>query len=31
MKYDVKDIRLANAGENRITWAEREMPVLAID
>lgn len=30
MKYDVKDIRLANAGENRITWAEREMPVLRL-
>ncbi|MBK8574754.1 MAG: adenosylhomocysteinase [Elusimicrobia bacterium] len=30
MKYDVKDIRLANAGENLITWAEREMPVLRL-
>ncbi|MBK8870019.1 MAG: adenosylhomocysteinase [Elusimicrobia bacterium] len=30
MKYDIKDIRLANAGEDRITWAEREMPVLRL-
>jgi adenosylhomocysteinase len=30
MKYDVKDIRLAEAGEKRITWAEREMPVLRL-
>jgi adenosylhomocysteinase len=27
-KYDVKDIRLADAGRKRIEWAEREMPVL---
>ena len=26
--YDVKDIRLADAGKKRIEWAEREMPVL---
>ena len=28
MKYDVKDISLANEGQRRIDWAEREMPVL---
>ncbi len=28
--YDVKDIRLANAGKRRIEWAEREMPVLRL-
>lgn len=28
MKYHIKDIKLAAEGENRITWAEREMPVL---
>jgi len=28
MKYDVKDIRLATEGQQRIDWAEREMPVL---
>ncbi|HMU75362.1 MAG TPA: adenosylhomocysteinase, partial [Elusimicrobiota bacterium] len=30
MKYHVKDLRLAADGENRITWAEREMPVLRL-
>ncbi len=28
MKYHVKDITLAKDGQNRIDWAEREMPVL---
>ena len=27
-QYDVKDIGLADAGKNKIDWAEREMPVL---
>lgn len=27
--YDVKDLNLAEAGERRIQWAAREMPVLA--
>lgn len=26
--YDIKDINLANAGRDRIEWADREMPVL---
>jgi adenosylhomocysteinase len=29
MKYDVKDLRLARAGQNRIEWAANSMPVLA--
>jgi len=28
MKYHIKDIRLAGAGQSRIDWAERDMPVL---
>jgi adenosylhomocysteinase len=28
MKYHVKDIKLADEGQRRIDWAEREMPVL---
>lgn len=28
MKFDIKDIRKAPEGQNRIDWAEREMPVL---
>lgn len=28
MKYDVKNIKLADHGRKRIEWAEREMPVL---
>ncbi len=28
--YDVKDLNLAQAGLNRIHWAEREMPVLRL-
>lgn len=28
MDYDVKDLSLAEAGRNRIEWAERSMPVL---
>jgi adenosylhomocysteinase len=27
-KYDVKDINLADRGQSRIKWADREMPVL---
>ncbi len=30
MKYDVKDIALAGAGQLKIEWAAREMPVLAL-
>lgn len=30
MKYHVKDLRLAKAGQDRIDWAEREMPVLRL-
>jgi len=29
-EYDVKDIGLAQAGQNRIEWAEQEMPVLRL-
>lgn len=29
MDFDVKDLDLAEKGHNRITWADREMPVLA--
>lgn len=28
MKYHVKDLKLATAGEKRLAWAERDMPVL---
>jgi len=28
MKYDVKDLKLADKGKQRIDWAERDMPVL---
>ena len=28
MKYDIKDIALAEGGKNRIEWAEKDMPVL---
>ncbi len=28
MKYDVKDINLADQGQKRMDWAEQEMPVL---
>jgi adenosylhomocysteinase len=28
MKYDVKDIKLANDGKLRIEWAAQSMPVL---
>jgi adenosylhomocysteinase len=28
MKYDIKDISLADEGRRRIEWAERDMPVL---
>ncbi|MCX5701084.1 MAG: adenosylhomocysteinase [Candidatus Omnitrophica bacterium] len=30
MKYDVKDIKLANKGALRIEWARNNMPVLAL-
>jgi len=30
MKYDVKDMKLADHGKKRIEWAEREMPVLRL-
>ncbi len=30
MKYDVKDLKLAEEGKRRIEWAEREMPVLRL-
>lgn len=29
MEYDIKDIELADAGLERILWADRDMPVLA--
>ncbi len=29
MKYDIKDIKLADAGKKRIEWAAQDMPVLA--
>lgn len=29
MNYDIKDIKLADAGRDRILWADRDMPVLA--
>ena len=29
MRYDVKDVRLARAGQARIEWAANQMPVLA--
>ena len=28
MKYDIKDIKLADKGKKRIVWAAKEMPVL---
>ena len=28
--YDIKDIKLAEGGRRRISWAEREMPVLRL-
>jgi adenosylhomocysteinase len=28
LNYDVKDLKLAGAGKNRIEWAEKSMPVL---
>ena len=28
MEYDVKDIKAANAGRDKVEWAERRMPVL---
>jgi len=30
LKYDIKDIKLANKGKLRIEWAEMDMPVLRI-
>ena len=29
MKYDIKDIKLAQQGKKRILWADGDMPVLA--
>ena len=29
-EYDVKDINLAEGGNLRMDWAEREMPVLRL-
>jgi adenosylhomocysteinase len=29
MRYDVKDVRLAKAGQARVEWAANQMPVLA--
>lgn len=29
MNYDIKDIELADAGRDRVLWADRDMPVLA--
>ena len=29
MNYDIKDIELADAGRDRILWADRDLPVLA--
>jgi adenosylhomocysteinase len=29
-EYDIKDINLADAGKDRIEWADREMPVLKL-
>lgn len=29
MNYDIKDVELADAGRDRILWADRDMPVLA--
>ncbi|MFH1230148.1 MAG: adenosylhomocysteinase [Planctomycetota bacterium] len=29
MKYDIKDIKLAKVGQNKIDWAEKHMPVVA--
>ncbi|MEW6027698.1 MAG: adenosylhomocysteinase, partial [Planctomycetota bacterium] len=28
MRYDLKDIKLATIGQNRIDWAEKQMPVV---
>ncbi len=28
MEYDVKDIKAADAGRDKMEWAERRMPVL---
>jgi adenosylhomocysteinase len=30
VKYDIKDINLAELGKKRIEWAERDMPVLGL-
>jgi len=30
MNYDIKDIKLASQGRNKIEWAEKSMPVLRI-
>ena len=30
MNHDVRDLGLADAGRDRIEWADRQMPVLAM-
>jgi len=30
MKYDIKDLKLANTGKKRIEWADQHMPVLEL-
>ncbi len=30
MKYDVKDLKPANQGRDKIEWAEEQMPVLRL-
>jgi len=30
MKHDIRDIRLANQGRDRVEWAEEQMPVLRL-
>ena len=30
MNYDIKDITLADAGLDRILWADRDMPVHSL-
>ena len=30
MKYDVKDLKKAKEGRQRIEWAQKEMPVLSM-
>ncbi|HRT95007.1 MAG TPA: adenosylhomocysteinase, partial [Planctomycetota bacterium] len=30
MKYDIRDIKLANQGRDKVEWAEEQMPVLRL-